>query len=166
MSPAVSSRLHSSCAKLPSLSRRQILRATLYTAPGELPSPRFSRPLAESSAENPFSQYRRKGYFARLMSSTTFGPLGRSLETKIRAAFSPSLLEIADNSHEHRGHAGVRDSKTPETHFSVRMVSDKFEGVSRVKRHQKVMGLLDEEFQEMGLHALELWLKTPGEVEK
>ena len=64
----------------------------------------------------------------------------------------------------HRGHAGVRDSKTQETHFSVRLVSSKFEGMSRVKRHQMVMGLLKKEFEVDALHKLELWLKTPGEA--
>jgi len=93
------------------------------------------------------------------------GPMGRSIETKMVKEFPDAAhtLEIEDNSHQHRGHAGVRDSKTKETHFMVRIISDQFEGVSRVKRQQKVMGLLKEEFAD-GLHALELVCKTPKEM--
>ena len=44
-------------------------------------------------------------------------------------------------------------------------MSEKFDGVPLVKRHQLVYSLLDEEFK-AGLHALNITAKTPKEIEK
>ena len=52
-----------------------------------------------------------------------------------------------------------------QSHFKLRVVSEKFDGVPLVKRHQLVYSLLDEEFK-AGLHALNITAKTPKEIEK
>ena len=52
--------------------------------------------------------------------------------------------------------------KNSETHFKLILVSKDFEGLSKVKRHQQVYGLLGPMMQE-GLHALALHLFTPEE---
>ena len=52
-----------------------------------------------------------------------------------------------------------------QSHFKLRVVSEKFDGVPLVKRHQLVYALLDEEFK-AGLHALNITAKTPKEIEK
>lgn len=85
------------------------------------------------------------------------------MKTVLEQAFSPEALEIADDSHRHAGHAGAR--AVGETHYSVRMVSEAFAGLSRVARHQKVMAALKAEF-DAGLHALSLELKTPEEARR
>ena len=62
----------------------------------------------------------------------------------------------------HRGHAGVQDAATNETHFSIELVSAVFRGVNRVKRHRMVHEVLTDEFHD-GLHALALTCKAPEE---
>ncbi len=90
-------------------------------------------------------------------------PRASRMKTVLDQAFTPLSLEIADDSHRHAGHAGARAEG--ETHYSVRMVSEAFSGLSRVARHQKVMAALKDEF-DSGLHALSLELKTPTEAER
>ncbi len=49
-------------------------------------------------------------------------------------------LEVVDDSAKHAGHAGSRMTAnySGETHFNVTIVSTAFEGLTAVKRHQKV----------------------------
>ena len=79
---------------------------------------------------------------------------------KITDEITPTTLEVINESHLHAGHM-EKDSK--DSHFRVKAVAEKFEGVSAVKRHQMVYGVLSEEF-EAGLHALALELKAPSEI--
>ena len=64
------------------------------------------------------------------MSTTT------DIEDRLRAAFSPSELDVVDDSESHRGHAGYQDGG--ESHFNVRIRAAAFEGQSRVQRHRAV----------------------------
>lgn len=48
------------------------------------------------------------------------------------------------------------------THFKVRIISSRFEGLPAVRRHQLVYSLLDEQFRD-GLHALNIVARTPAE---
>jgi len=80
--------------------------------------------------------------------------------TRLTAGLSPETLDILDESDRHAGHAGARAGG--ETHYRVRIVSDRFAGLSRVARHRLVYGLLPAEFAD-GLHALALEAKAPGE---
>lgn len=66
-------------------------------------------------------------------------------------AFSPTILEVIDESHLHAGHAGARPEG--ETHYRVRIVAAAFAGKSRLERHRLVNAALAGEF-ETGLHAL------------
>jgi BolA protein len=81
------------------------------------------------------------------------------IEGLLRAAFAPVELEVSDESHKHRGHAGAAGGAG---HFRVRLVSARFAGVSRVARHRLVYDALA---AEMGpeIHALALELAAPGE---
>ncbi|KAL3675340.1 hypothetical protein R1sor_025288 [Riccia sorocarpa] len=85
-----------------------------------------------------------------------------SIQKKLQEALAPTILEVDDVSHQHSGHAGVHKGAT-ETHFNVKVVSDKFSGTSLIKRHRLVYELLDEELK-TGVHALALVTKTPKEV--
>jgi BolA family transcriptional regulator, general stress-responsive regulator len=82
------------------------------------------------------------------------------METLLRDAFAPAALGIIDDSARHAGHAGA----TPggETHYTVRIVSDLFTGLSRVDRSRAVHQALGSEFAS-GLHALSLELRSPSE---
>ena len=83
------------------------------------------------------------------------------LRTALQHAFAPARLEVVDDSRKHAGHAGARAEG--ETHYSVLVVSDRFEGANRVARHRMVNNVVAAEF-EGGLHALALTLRTPKEV--
>lgn len=79
--------------------------------------------------------------------------------------FSPERLEIEDESARHAGHAGVREAGTTggETHYAMLMVSQAFDGLSRVQRSRLVHEALAAEFGS-GLHALSLTLRSPKEA--
>jgi len=79
----------------------------------------------------------------------------------LRAAFTDAQVSVADDSHRHAGHAGARPGG--ETHYSVRVVSPAFTGMSRVARSRAAYAALGAEFAG-GLHALALELRTPEEV--
>ena len=83
------------------------------------------------------------------------------IRTKVTAALAPQALEIEDQSHLHKGHVGARPEG--ETHFRVRIVSDAFQGQSRVNRQRGVYRLLKEEMDER-VHALALETLTPAEA--
>jgi len=84
-----------------------------------------------------------------------------TMREKLTAAFAPKELEIKDESSRHEGHAGHRPGG--ETHFNVRIVSDAFEGVSRLERQRRVYAALAEELKGR-VHALSVTTLTPAEV--
>jgi len=81
----------------------------------------------------------------------------------LAASLSPVLLDVIDDSARHAGHSGA--AAAGQTHYNVRIVSERFEGLSRVARHRLVNDPLAPEFAS-GLHALSLVLQTPGEAEQ
>ncbi len=82
------------------------------------------------------------------------------IRRKLEDAFSPTELEIEDQSHRHAGHGGWREGG--ETHFHVSMTSAAFNGQGRVARQRAVYAALKAELEER-VHALGLTLKAPGE---
>ena len=82
------------------------------------------------------------------------------IHQKLTAALEPVRLEIVDDSHKHAGHAGARPGG--ESHFSVEIVSEAFDGQSRVARQRIVHDVLKEEL-EGPVHALALRTLTPAE---
>ena len=83
------------------------------------------------------------------------------IRAKLVRAFAPASLDIVDESHKHKGHAGYREGG--ESHFHVTLVSDRFEGEGRVARQRQVYGILAEEL-DGPVHALSLKLMTPDEA--
>lgn len=79
---------------------------------------------------------------------------------RLTEGLDPLLVEIADESDRHAGHAGARPGGG--THYRVKIVSPRFAGLSRVARHRLVYALLPEEFAD-GLHALALEARAPSE---
>lgn len=86
------------------------------------------------------------------------GPLESQIRQKIESAFSPIALELENESSKH----GF--SRGPEGHFKLLVVSDAFEGLRSVERHQKVFAILKMEMTT--LHALAIRALTPAEYEK
>jgi len=78
------------------------------------------------------------------------------LESRLEAYFSPVFSEIVNESHMHNVPPGS------ESHFKVTLVSDKFDGLRLVKRHQEVYGLLTDLMQGP-IHALALHTMTSVE---
>ena len=79
---------------------------------------------------------------------------------KLTNAFSPSVLRVEDESHQHAGHAGHREGG--ETHFRVYIVSDAFKGKGRVDRHRMINQSLATELAG-SVHALAIHAYAPGE---
>ena len=77
----------------------------------------------------------------------------QEIETALREAFAPRLLEVQDVSEAHRGHAGFREGG--ETHFDVRLAAGAFAGLGRIARHRAVHAALGKDL--IGrIHALSL----------
>jgi BolA protein len=74
------------------------------------------------------------------------------------ASLSPTLLEIANES---RGHGGYYEGK--ESHFKVVIVSDIFNGLRAVQRHQKVYAAVGDLLAAPRIHALAIHAYTRDE---
>jgi BolA protein len=83
------------------------------------------------------------------------------IEGQLRQQFEPLHLEIEDESHRHRGHAGAADGRG---HFVVQIVSERFRGQSRLQRHRLVYDALAAELQ-TDIHALTIQALSPEEWE-
>lgn len=83
------------------------------------------------------------------------------IEALLQDGLSPERLEVVNESGHHAGHQPGFDG-TGETHMRVRIVSKKFEGMSRLERHRSVNALLKPEL-DAGLHALAVEASAPGE---
>lgn len=84
----------------------------------------------------------------------------QAITNKLREAFLPESLEVQDESHLHEGHAGHRPGG--ETHFRVYIVSQAFQGKSRIERHRMINSTLSSELAG-SVHALAIHAKSPGE---
>ena len=86
------------------------------------------------------------------------GSAAAALRSRL-AALAPTVLELHDDSAEHRGHAGAAGGGG---HFSLLIVSESFSGLSRLARHQRVL-------REVGdliphpVHALSIKALAPDE---
>ncbi len=88
------------------------------------------------------------------------GAVAETIRHKLDAAFSPTRLDVVDDSDRHAGHAGAREGG--ESHFTVILESAAFAGVNRVQRQRMVYGALAEELAGP-IHALSLKALAPGE---
>lgn len=80
------------------------------------------------------------------------------IEARLRAALALEQLEIVDDSAAHRGHAGAQGGG----HYSVTLVSSRFQGLDTVKRHRLVYAAL-QDMMPHAIHALSIRALTPGE---
>lgn len=71
----------------------------------------------------------------------------------LKKEFSPELLEITDESDLHAGHMGAVPGVS--THFNIKIVSEKFEGLMPIKQHKLVYKALEEQLNGP-VHALAL----------
>ncbi len=80
------------------------------------------------------------------------------IRNHLEQRFSPTHLNIEDDSHHHAGHAGAQQGG----HFNVLIVSAVFEGQSLIKRHRMVFEAL-EDLMQTDIHALSINARTPQE---
>lgn len=77
--------------------------------------------------------------------------LAEEMRQRLEAAFAPGLLEIRDESEEHRGHGGWREGGG--THWRIRIRATALGAMGRVERHRAIHAALGPEL--IGrLHAL------------
>ena len=72
------------------------------------------------------------------------------IQALLETAFEPESLVVQDDSHKHVGHEGAKGGLG---HFSVAIVSAKFNGMTRLARHRAVYAALDDMLQ-TDIHAL------------
>jgi BolA protein len=84
-----------------------------------------------------------------------------AIREQLQASLAPSLLEVQDDSHLHAGHAGAREGR----HFSVRLTSARFDGLTRVARHRLVYDALQALISQ-GIHALAIDARAPSDAQK
>lgn len=75
------------------------------------------------------------------------------IQTRLQETFSPTELEVIDDSERHRGHAGYQEGG--ESHFNVRIRAAAFDGQSRIQRHRAVHSALGKDLVGR-IHALSL----------
>ncbi len=79
------------------------------------------------------------------------------MRARLSAALGARDIEIVDESHLHVGHAGARDGRG---HFSVRVVSESFEGLAPLARHRAVYAALGD-LMTTDIHALRIMAVEP-----
>jgi len=93
------------------------------------------------------------------------GPVAQIIRQKLQSALSPQRLELEDDSWRHAGHhheGGMDAKEGGESHFNLLIVSEAFEGQSRVNRQRVINNLLAEELSGP-VHALSIQAFTPAE---
>ncbi|KMW57771.1 Cell division protein BolA [Candidatus Rhodobacter oscarellae] len=79
------------------------------------------------------------------------------IESRLRAAFAPSTLEVVDESEQHRGHAGYQEGG--QSHFRVQIAAAGFADLSRIARHRAVHEALGKDLVGR-IHALALHISA------
>jgi BolA protein len=74
------------------------------------------------------------------------------IEAVLARTFQPSFLEVVNESRLHAGH-NREAAATGQTHFRIRIGSEKLNGLSRLQAHRAINDTLAFGFDE-GLHAL------------
>ena len=88
------------------------------------------------------------------------GPIQNEMEELLDAAFSPSRLQVINDSAQHRGHMG--DDGSGESHFTVVIESAAFAGKNRVERQRMVNRALGD-IPGQRVHALAIRAFAPSE---
>lgn len=86
----------------------------------------------------------------------THAVTAEAIHALLQSSLQAQSLEVQDDSHLHAGHAGAREGR----HFSVKIVSSRFSGLSRVARHRLVYDSLAS-LMNHGIHALAIDAHAP-----
>ncbi len=94
------------------------------------------------------------------MTDTATTPLADIIAARLKAALTPTHLDVINDSHHHAGHMG--DDGTGESHFTVVIESPAFAGQSRVARQRLVNNALAD-LLSTRIHALAIRARATGE---
>ena len=81
-----------------------------------------------------------------------------AIKSKLTEAFTPSELNIIDDSHQHAGHASAKGGG----HYRVRLVSAAFAGKTTIQRHRMVYAALGN-LMDSEIHAVSIQAFTPDD---
>lgn len=95
-------------------------------------------------------------------------PVAGRIRRSLEEALAPLELDVIDESHKHAGHAHVVSRRgtaagTQETHFRIKVVSDRFSGKSRLDRHRTINALIADEIGPDKVHAIAIEARAPDE---
>jgi BolA protein len=82
------------------------------------------------------------------------------IRARLNATFAPTLCHLDDESALHAGHAGAASGGG---HYRLQLVSNQFEGHSRINRHRLVYDCLRDMMQ-VDIHAIAITALAPSEV--
>lgn len=82
------------------------------------------------------------------------------MESLLTAAFTPTKLDVINDSASHSGHSG--DDGSGESHFTIVIESAAFSGVNRLQRQRMINAALGD-IPGQRVHALALKVFAPGE---
>ena len=80
------------------------------------------------------------------------------IHAALAVAFAGAEIQVQDDSHLHAGHAGAA---TGRGHFTVRVVTPAFEGLSLIARHRAVYAAVNALMQ-TDIHALAIDARAPA----
>lgn len=95
------------------------------------------------------------------VSSTGTDTRVERIRTALHAALAPLQLEVGDDSALHAGHAGAASGGG---HYSVKIVSPRFEGLRLVMRHRLVYDAVHD-MMRAEIHALAITALAPSELD-
>ncbi len=89
------------------------------------------------------------------------GVTAELIDRALRAGIQPlQHLEVINESEQHHGHAGYGDGNT---HFRVKIVSPRMDGLARVARHRLVYDALRDVIPQ-GAHALAIEARSSADA--
>lgn len=84
----------------------------------------------------------------------------QQMRLKLMEALEPTRLDLINESEMHAGHRS--SPGTGHSHFRLLVVSEKFDGLSRLARHRLINDVLADELKGQ-IHALAIHAHAPGE---
>ena len=94
------------------------------------------------------------------MHTAATGPIATEMLSRLNSALSPTRVELTDDSEKHRGHGGYNPAG--ESHFTLEIESEAFDGRTRVERQRMVYKALGDLMRDR-VHALQIKARAPGE---
>jgi BolA protein len=84
----------------------------------------------------------------------------QKIQARLLETFKPISCQLQDDSASHAGHAGAASGGS---HYSLRIVSQKFDGLNRISRHRLVYDAVGD-MMHTEIHALVIVALTPSEM--